>query len=609
MKFKNFLLVISLTIFLMVVYASTYLIIDTEPPVTQIKDISISGKWVNSFSNSHTFKLVCKDAIITIDNSTQFPGIGCENSYYKLVKNDVQCDNSNYQTASNKQYFDLNTLNERMESRGYINYKPSECGEVCIFKVCFYSTDKNDNIESPKISTALCYDSKKPMILNVEFFPEIKSKADSNFDPYPNYFIDFNGNVKTLVPDLVVIDKEGVNINVSSRDKADITYLGTDELSGLKKVEIKYRGTTKPEDLGSVGCGEKVKYNPPYNLSKYFFGSAWRPGWNNVSVYVYDQADNMAENSRTMFYTFLGARGDQQNQRGTDKIVFLKTYWDSVSEIKQRTNNLGAQSSKKINCFGYSNKCTFIRDIIGKTDDFTDCLWVGPSNNPRNVKIYNFKEGVDLEKNEKLIPNFYKDFGNRIVFAWQDIAPVNSKIAFCSKNDTGILVDLPNLVSKDIKDGFQILPSTEKRFSVIWQVEYAREQREVAVECYLNPVRNDGYTVCTIDDILNNKYGCTLDSGQKCYCGNTFPCIQDTSKETIQSCSVENPRYFSGTNRIICRFYDPRDKGIRAEVWYNHEFYYERGLIFNKKENIAFLLSKVIEKYLFSNFLGILYGS
>ncbi|MEM5828405.1 MAG: hypothetical protein QW197_02800, partial [Candidatus Aenigmatarchaeota archaeon] len=69
---------------------------------------------------------------------------------------------------------------------------------------------------------------------------------------------------------------------------------------------------------------------------------------------------------------------------------------------------------------------------------------------------------------------------------------------------------------------------------------------------------------------------------------------------TIQSCSVENPKYFTGKNRIICRFYDPRDKGVRAEVWFNHDFYYLNGkLMVSSKLNIIDYL-----KYFIANNFG-----
>ncbi|MEM5828589.1 MAG: hypothetical protein QW197_03795, partial [Candidatus Aenigmatarchaeota archaeon] len=65
---------------------------------------------------------------------------------------------------------------------------------------------------------------------------------------------------------------------------------------------------------------------------------------------------------------------------------------------------------------------------------------------------------------------------------------------------------------------------------------------------------------------------------------------------TIQSCSVENPKYFTGKNRIICRFYDPRDKGVRAEVWFNHDFYYFNNEIFTSKSSIFNTIKNFIIK-------------
>ncbi|MEM5830358.1 MAG: hypothetical protein QXL82_02515, partial [Candidatus Aenigmatarchaeota archaeon] len=456
---------------------------------------------------------------------------------------------------------------------------------VCVYYVSGEVCDNTGKTSSTSAGP-YCIDKKPPYFVDIQHRPELISTADNTYDPYPNVYYDMQGNAKSLTPDKVVIDKEYIEITSKSRDE----YNGK-ELSGVSRSSLSFTASserTKSKSFPVGSCPNGGLYTPPATHQEIFRNL--NIGWGTVNTGISDQVGLSASNNNYRVYIFLGARGDQQNQRGTDKIVFLKTYWDSTNEVLSITQGLGGKSSKKINCFGYSNKCTQIRDIIGKTDEFTDCLWVGPSNNPRNVRIYNFKQAVDLDANEVLSSHYYKDLGNRVVFAWQDIAPVSKKIAFCSKNDTGILVDLPNLISRDIKNGFEILPSTEKRFSVIWQVEYAREQREVAAECYLNPT-NDGFNACTIDQILNGN--CQLESGQKCSCGNAFPCVQDTTKQTIQSCSVENPRYFTGTNRIICRFYDPRDKGIRAEVWFNHEFYYLNGKVVkaNSKVFDVFILS------------------
>ncbi|MEM5820542.1 MAG: hypothetical protein QW678_02795 [Candidatus Aenigmatarchaeota archaeon] len=456
-----------------------------------------------------------------------------------------------------------------------------ESGKVCIYKIENAYVCDNTNKSSNVINSGYyCIDKKNPYFVEISHIPQLIATADNTYDPYPNYFVNMQGNSVSLTPEKIVIDKENIIFNSKSRDE----YNGQ-EISGVKSSSLRFTKSSeamKSTSFSVSSCPNGASYSIPATHTASFGGL--NIGWGRLEAYIVDQAGNSASNSNYQVYIFLGARGDQQNQSGTDKIVFLKTYWDSSNEIKIRTNSLGGNYVKKINCFGYNDKCIQARDIVGKTDEFTDCLWVGPSNDPKNVRIYSLKEIVDLESNVKVNPPYFKDYGNTIIIAWEDIK-LNDlrKLAVCSKNDTGILVDLPFLVSKNIKDGFQFLPSTEKRFSVIWEVEYAREQRDVNIECYLNPTI-DGRSACTINDILFGN--CNLEYGQKCKCGNSFPCTQNTAKETINSCSVENPRYFSGINRIICKMYDPRDKGIRVEIWFNHEFYFMNGKIINKKSLI-----------------------
>jgi hypothetical protein len=444
------------------------------------------------------------------------------------------------------------------------------CGnnEVCIYKIENVFTCDNTGKQSDVIDSGYyCIDKKPPYYVDINHKPEIISTKDDTYDPYPNYFIDWRGNSITLTPDKLVIDKEYVEFTIKSRDE-----YGGREVSGVRSSSASFSGKSSSSSFPVSGCPGGGAYTPPAtHVAR--FPRYLEIGWNRLSTTITDQVGNSASNSNYQIYIFLGARGDEQNQRGTDKIVFLKTYWDSSSEVRGLTANLGGKSSKKINCFGYLNKCTQIRDVVGKTDEFTDCLWVGPY--PRDVKIYNFREGVDLVRNRKINyktcsnPNYCNSKVGAPIFVFPE---VNGQIAFCSKNDTGILVDLPNLISDNIPGGFQILPSTKERFSVIWQVKYAREQREVAAECYLNPTV-DGVNACTIDDIINGR--CDIKTGQQCKCSEGFPCKQDTSLKTIHSCTVENPRYFVGTNRIICKYYDPRDLGVRAEVWFNHDFYFD----------------------------------
>ena len=472
-------------------------------------------------------------------------------------------------------------------------------GQVCIYTITNAFVCDNTNKSSNIISSGYyCIDKKPPYFVSIEHFPELISIKDDTYDPYPNYFIDWNGNSISLSPNKVVIDKEYVNFIIKSRDE----YNGR-EISGVSYSSASFNLSS---DFSSTyfsvsSCPGGGNYNPPATHNARFRNL--NVGWGKLSTSIYDQARNSNSNSRYQIYVFLGARGDQNNQTGTDKIVFLKTYWDPSNEVRTKTKNLGGNYFKNINCFGYSSKCIQIRDIIGKTDEFADCLWVGPSSNPKNVRIYNFKEGVDLEKNTKVDyrictnPNYCNTKPGAPIFVYPE---VDSQIAFCSKNDTGILVDLPNLVSENIPNGFQILPSTKERFSVIWQVKYAREQREVAAECYLNPTM-DGQNACTIDDIINGN--CQITTGQPCKCSEGFPCKQDTSLKTIHSCTVDNPRYFIGTNRIICKFYDPRDLGIRAEVWFNHDFFFDGKKIYkNLDERFFDFIFKPIEliKFIFN---------
>lgn len=466
-----------------------------------------------------------------------------------------------------------------------------EEGKVCVYKIKDAFVCDNTGKLSQNVSSFYCIDKKKPYYRKIIFQPElIANNTDNTFEPFPNYY--FEGEAKiSLYPSKIVIDKEFLNFTIEATDKYD-----GKELSGIKISIMNFTLSphnfsksfpVKPCPEGGEPIIHSVKFS---NLSV---------GWGKLISTIIDQAGN-SNFSYFSIYVFLGARGDQQNQRSTDKIVLLKTLWDSTEEIKSKTGNLGGNYFKKIDCFGYRNKCTLIRDIIGKTDEFTDCLWIGPG--PRDVKIYNFGEGVNLEKNEKFQnvttcrnPNYCNSIENSLIFIWPNI---NSKIAVCSKNDTGILVDLPTLVSESIPEGFQIVSSTEGRFSVMWQVKYAREQRVVAAECYLNPTI-DGKNACTIDDIINGN--CDIKTGQQCKCSEGFPCYQDTNYYTIHSCSVENPRYFTGINRIICKFYDPKDLGVRTEVWYNHEFYYNKGKVYKNFDLIKFVLLPIeILKFFFN---------
>jgi hypothetical protein len=472
-----------------------------------------------------------------------------------------------------------------------------ENNKVCIYKIEKIFTCDNTNKQSNTITSGYyCIDKKPPYYVDIYHKPEIISTKDDTYDPYPNYFIDWKGSSITLNPDKLVIDKEYVEFTIKSRDEYN-----NQEISGVYSSYASFSGKSSSASFAVNNCPNGAAYSPPATHVARFTRDL-NIGWNTLSTTITDQSRNSASNSNYQLYIFLGARGDEQNQYGTDKIVFLKTYWDSSSEVKSKTSYYGGNYFKRINCFSYSNKCTQIRDIVGKTDEFTDCLWVGPSSTPRNVRIYNFKEGVYLEGNTKLD---YKTCSNANYCNTKQDAPifvypgVNEQIAFCSKNDTGILIDLPNLVSDNVPDGFQILPSTKERFSVIWQVKYAREQREVAVECYLNPTI-DGSNACTIDDIISGR--CDIKTGQQCKCSEGFPCKQDTSFKTIHSCTVENPRYFVGINRIICKYYDPRDLGIRAEVWYNHDFYFDgRKVYIDTLESLVKLMFKPIEilKFIF----------
>ncbi|MEM0481186.1 MAG: hypothetical protein QXQ14_03350 [Candidatus Aenigmatarchaeota archaeon] len=507
--------------------------------------------------NPNTQNWQNKNLLVAL-SCTDYLESGCKDYYYRLVdylNNKVEEKQDSFYTCDDGS-FSL-TLS---------------CNNVCMYRFENYKVRDYVNKETTISSNYYCIDKKLPYFVDIQHKPELISNADNTYDPYPNYYINKNGYSITLTPDKLVIDKEYIEFTSKSRDE----YRGQ-EISGISFSSLSFNGKSSSQSFPVNGCPNGAAYIPPATHIARF--SNLNVGWGNLNANINDQAGNSASNNNYRVYIFLGARGDQQNQRGTDKIVFLKTYWESSNEVKTLTQNLAGLSSKKINCFGYSNKCTQIRDVIGKTDEFTDCLWVGPSHNPTNVRIYNFKEGVDLIANDKVIE--YKSCQNYRycnqpypgipVFTFPK---VNQNIAFCSKNDTGILVDLPNLVSEHIVDGFQILPSTRERFSVIWEVKYAREQREVFVECYLNP-RNAYGSICTIDDILNGN--CNLQDEslhQKCKCSEGFPCKQDTSLKTIHSCSVENPLYFQGINRIICKMYDPKDKGVRAEVWFNHEFIY-----------------------------------
>ncbi|MEM5816181.1 MAG: hypothetical protein QXL14_04010, partial [Candidatus Aenigmatarchaeota archaeon] len=483
---RTFIIIIIL-LFTNYVFSSSntnYLIYETIPPETEFKPSESFSTWT---IEDKYFELVCYDPpfYITIDSATyHLPGSGCNAAYYSLTSYNSPCPSSGYTQASLVRVENENTLDEKKIFQGVIT--PPNNYNFLIGKVCYYSVDIADNVESVKESSSqnyyYCFDGVAPKFVSISHSPEFIASKDNTFDPYPNTYIDFNGNSKQLTPDKIVIDKERVTIEVAAEDKDPYGY----ERSGIKSISINFLGTNSIKSDFQSSCPNGATYTTPASHSHNFSNPTI--GWNNVSSSITDFAGNSASNSNYKFYVFLGALGTQNNQRSNDKLVFLKTYWDSSSEVKQITNNLGGSSSSKINCYGYNSKCTLIRDIIGKTDEFTDCLWVGPSNNPRNVKIYNFKEIVDLEKNEIATASYskYEENNNKIIYAWVNPKAEDlKKIAICSKNDTGILVDLPFLVSKNVPDGFRMLLTERNVFSVQWEVEYAREQREVSVECYL----------------------------------------------------------------------------------------------------------------------------
>ncbi len=469
-------------------------------------------------------------------------------------------------------------------------------GEVCIYRLTDVCVVDNSGKESNTISSGYyCIDKKSPYFISIEHFPELNSSIDETYDPYPNYYIDKDGKKINLKPEKLVIDKEVLNFTIKGRDE----YNGY-EISGISTLDAKFDLAQKPisAKFPTSPCPDGALYSPPAAHNASF--KDLTSGFGTLTAIFRDQAGNSATNSNYQVYVFLGARGDQQGQKGTDKIVFLKTTWNSVDEVRDKTNNLavryGLNSYKKFDCFGYPKKCTFIKDVVGKTDEFSDCLWVGPKGNPRNVRIYDWLDGVYLDSNTKLQFCSRPDSTNCVIkkndkvhVIWPN---VNGEVAICAKNDTGILVDLPRLVSENIKDGFQILPSTIERFSVIWQVKYSREQRIVYTECYLNPTI-DGINACTISEIIAGT--CNLNTAQKCYCYEGFPCYQDTSIETIHSCSVYKPRYLNGINRIICRMYEKTPFGAQYEVWYNHDFYFLNGEVIKEKNILNKLLIRLLK--------------
>ncbi|MEM5882465.1 MAG: hypothetical protein QXS69_03330, partial [Candidatus Aenigmatarchaeota archaeon] len=443
---RTFIIIIIL-LFTNYVFSSSntnYLIYEAIPPETEFKPSESFSTWTRE---NKYFELVCYDPpfYITIDSATyHLPGSGCNAAYYSLTSYNSPCPSSGYTQASLVRVENENTLDEKKTFRGRIT--PPNNYNFLIGKVCYYSVDIADNVESVKESSSqnyyYCFDGVAPKFVSISHSPEFIASKDNTFDPYPNTYIDFNGNSKQLTPDKIVIDKEKVTIEVAAEDKDPYGY----ERSGIKSISINFLGTNSIKSDFQSSCPNGATYTTPASHSHTFSNPTI--GWNSVSSSITDFAGNSASNSNYKFYVFLGALGTQNNQRSNDKLVFLKTYWDSSSEVKSKTNSLGGNYHKKIDCFGYRNKCTQIRDIIGKTDEFTDCLWVGPANNPRNVKIYNFKDFVDLEANTKINPQYIKDYGNRIVIAWENIRSNDlRRLAVCSKNDTGILVDLPFLVS------------------------------------------------------------------------------------------------------------------------------------------------------------------
>ncbi|MFH8120239.1 MAG: hypothetical protein QXS37_05555, partial [Candidatus Aenigmatarchaeota archaeon] len=416
--------------------------------VSSKSDIDAKYKdYTNLFSSGR----YCKDGKIYLDNLIPSGYINPDNlewSNISQISIDINC-NDNDQSGCYKYKYTLknyakgatnvyeSNFNNRCPIESSKIYISCQNNDVCIYRLEPYEIIDNTNKKYTNNSNYYCLDRVAPKFVSISHSPEFIASKDNTFNPYPNTYIDFNGNPKQLTPDKIVIDKEKVTIEVTAEDKDPYGY----ERSGIKSISINFLNTNSIKSDFQSSCPNGATYTTPASHSHTFSNPTI--GWNSISSSITDFAGNSVSNSNYKFYVFLGALGNQNNQTNNDKLVFLKTYWDSSSEVKQITSNLGGNSSSKINCYGYNSKCTLIRDIIGKTDEFTDCLWVGPSNNHRNVKIYNFKEIVDLEKNEIATADHskYEENNNKVVYAWVNPKAEDlKKIAICSKNDTGILV-------------------------------------------------------------------------------------------------------------------------------------------------------------------------
>ncbi|MFH8120042.1 MAG: hypothetical protein QXS37_04535, partial [Candidatus Aenigmatarchaeota archaeon] len=317
--------------------------LDSKPP--EIEVTTLSNKW---YSSNINVNIKCSDS-----------GAGCDKIYYRIVNYNEDCGNTGYISSSDNP----TTIQISCEDNS-----------VCIKKLCYYAEDKVGNINSINYSI-FCIDKRKPTILDLNYTSMLTNiEAEEYFYSiglYPDYYYNYKGEKIKTHPKQVVITNEPIVISAKVRD-IDVY---NQEKSGIRKTSLKFNEKVAEKEIEYIptSCPPIEAYEPPLEFSS-IFDSGSDVGFKNISIQVYDQAENLLTNDKSSIPIFLGA-----NSSAGNKLIFLKTYWDSSSEVKQITNNLGGSSYSKINCYGYNSKCTLIRDIIGKTDEFTDCLWVGPS--------------------------------------------------------------------------------------------------------------------------------------------------------------------------------------------------------------------------------------
>lgn len=197
-----------------------------------------------------------------------------------------------------------------------------------------------------------------------------------------------------------------------------------------------------------------------------------------------------------------------------------------------------------------------VEDVFAYAPTNEYCLWFNKDGNGRCFAPY---ESFNLNTNE--------------IVEIKNITFTNIPIGICIPG-SGVIFDLPVLIdSPDVPNGFVFLPSSTKYFNVKWNVNYTKNPRIVGIKCYLNPHNSIDIATGTVD-------WCSFDEIEKgtckyyqiCKCGGEWPCYQNTSVNTVGTCSVENPTYLPfGINKIYCKYYDPNFED-EVYVWYNHDF-------------------------------------